>query len=109
MATKLTKVIRREMLSGVGMERGKHARRGLIVELHPGDELVFRVKGTRQKYSIYLGQCFRLAQLFTIEAEYKAKMKAYAENRKFKKGLRRPKRPMMPFSKIYFDAIGKVN
>lgn len=104
MATKLTKRVRREMLSGVGMMRGKHSQRGLIVELVPGDELSFRVKGTRQVFTVYLGHCFRLAQILTLESEYKRKMKEYAERKKFQKGLRRPKRPMMPFSKVYFDA-----
>lgn len=100
----LTKAIRREMSSGVGMIRGKHSHRNLIVELLPGDELCFRVKGTRQRFSVYLGHCFRLAQLLTLEADYKRRMAEYNERRKYSKGLRRPKRPMMPFSKLYFDA-----
>lgn len=88
MATKLIKPVKREMLS-TGLERGKHRN---------------RMKGTRQTYTCYLGHCFRLAQALTLEIMYKERLKRYNEEKKFRSGLRKPKRPMLPFSKIYFEA-----
>lgn len=103
MAIKLTKAVKREMLS-TGLERGKNRARAVIVSLLPGDMIEFRAKGTRQAYSCYLGHCFRLAQSLTLEAVYNEKVKTYNQARKYKKGLRRPKRPLIPFNKIYFQA-----
>lgn len=103
MATLLTKAIRREMLSK-GMDRGKHRDRAIIVSLLPGDLIEFRLKGTRVRYEVYLGHAFRLAQALTIEADYKKRVTKYNEERKYRKGLRRPKRPMIPFNRIYFEA-----
>lgn len=101
MATKLIKPIKRELLSTE--QNGKHRGKPIIVELMPGDEISFRIKGTKKSQSVYLGHCYRLAQIFTIERNYNEAMALY------KKGgrKRKPKRPAMPFSKMYFDAIKK--
>lgn len=103
MATKLIKPVRREMLSS-GFERGRNRNRAINVTLCPGDELEFHVKGTRQRYTVFLGHCFRLAQGLAIEANYKEACAQYAIKRKAGIRCRKPKRPMMAFSKIYFDA-----
>lgn len=103
MATKLIKPVKREMLS-TGLERGKNRNRNIIVSLLPGDEIEFRMKGTRQSYTCYLGHCFRLAQALTLEQMFKERLKRYNEEKKFRSGLRKPKRPLLPFSKIYFEA-----
>ncbi len=103
MATKLIKPVKREMLSS-GLERGKNRARPIIVSLLPGDELEFRAKGTRQSYRVYLGHCFRLAQGLTMETMFKERVKKYNHDRKYRSGLRKPKRPLIPFNKIYFDA-----
>lgn len=104
MATKLTKPVVREMLSGAEMSRGKYANRAILVSLLPGDEVEFRIKGTRQRFSVYLGHCFRLAQILTLESQYKDKVKAYQERKKSGARAIRPRKPMLPFSKVYFDA-----
>ncbi len=103
MATKLVKPVKREMLSRE--QQGKHRGRPMIVELLPGDEISFRTKGTRKAFSVYLGHCYRLAQILTLESEYKSKLEAYTIARKQGKRVKRPRRPGMPFNKIYFDAI----
>ena len=103
MARKLNKTIRREMLSGAQMTKGKYRNRPIVVELRAGDELGFQIKGTRQRYTVYLGHCFRLAQLLTLEHEYKEKMKIYQSRPKGTR-MRKPKKPILPFGKIYFDA-----
>lgn len=103
MATLLTKKIKRQMMSK-GLERGKNRDKNIIVTLIPGDMIEFRVKGTRTTYSTYLGHAFRLAQMLTIDSDYKKRMKEYHEKKKFRKGLRMPKRPMIPFNKIYFES-----
>ena len=100
MATKLIKPITREMMGADG-----HSRRPLLVTLAPGDVLTFRAKGTRTAYSVYLGHCYRLAQILQAEQEYRVKKEAYAEARKQGRRARRPARPVLPFSKVYFDAI----
>jgi hypothetical protein len=102
MAIKLLKPIKREMLSRE--QNGKHRGRAVIVELLPGDEIGFRVKGTRTQYTAYLGHCYRLALILTLEREYKEKYDAYLKAKKQGKRVRRPKRPQLPFNKIYFDA-----
>lgn len=104
MAVKLVKPVRREMLSRE-FQQGKYRGRSIIVELLPGDELSFRTKGTRQRFSVYLGHCYRLAQIMTIESEYKAKLEAYNLARKTGKRVKRPRRPSLPFNKVYFEAI----
>lgn len=86
-------------------ERGKHRNRPLLVTLLPGDEICFRPKGTRAKYTVYLGHCFRLAQALTIEQNYKDALQRYQARRKAgETRIRKPKRPMIPFNKIYFEA-----
>lgn len=76
----------------------------LVVSLEPADLLTFRYKGKRRTVSVYLGHCFNLAQIMSVDAEYRDRLKAYNEKRKYSKGLRKPKRPSLPFSKVYFDA-----
>lgn len=104
MATRLTKRISREMLSSV-ITHGKNRGKPVIVELLPGDEISFRVKGTRANYSIYLGHCFRLAQIQAVDAQYKAAMERYKLRGSRK--MRKPKRPALPFNSIYFKALSK--
>lgn len=104
MATKLTKSVKREMLSSAE-SHGKHRGKPIIVELLPGDEISFRVKGTRMAYSIYLGHCFRLAQIQTTETNYRDAMVRY-KNRGLKR-MRKPKRIALPFNSIYFKALSK--
>lgn len=106
MAIKLTKVIRREMLSTE--QQGKNKGKALIVELLPGDELSFRVKGTRQVYQIFLGHCYRLAQMQTLESIYRKQMEEYTRKKKLgQKRLRKPRRYSLPFNKIYYKALGQ--
>jgi len=104
MALKLTKAIKREMLSSAETH-GKNRGKPIIVELLPGDEISFRVKGTRASYSIYLGHCFRLAQIQTVEANYKEAVARYKA--RGMKRMKKPKRPSLPFNSIYFKALSK--
>lgn len=103
MATKLTKQISRELLSTE--QQGKHRGKPYIVTLLPGDEISFRAKGSRKTYSIFLGHCMRLAQIMTIESEYKQKLADYTMKKKAGMRAVKPRRPLLPFSKMYFDAI----
>jgi len=84
----------------------KYRDRPIIITLEAGDSITFRVKGTRQKFTVSLAHCFRLAQLNQTDAIYKAKMAEYKVKRgEGTKRLRKPKRTPIPFSKIYFDAL----
>jgi hypothetical protein len=105
MATKLTKAIKRELFSTE--QHGKHRGKPFIVELIPGDEISFRVKGTKKSYSVYLGHCLRMAKILTMESEYKEKLKVFSEKKKAGLRAKKPNRPSMPFNKMYFDAINK--
>lgn len=91
------------MLS-TGFERGKNRARPVIVSLLPGDEIEFRAKGTRTAYRVYLGHAFRLAQALSMEEIYRDKVKAYQIKKKAGQRAVKPRRPMIPFNKIYFDA-----
>lgn len=107
MAIQLTKPIRRQMLSSAATS-GKHRGKPVIVELLPGDEISFRIKGTKMKYSIYLGHCFRLAQIQTVETNYRKAMETYQAKKKAGyKRLHKPKRSSLPFNSIYFKALEK--
>lgn len=100
MATKLNKVVRRELVST------DRKGRAIVVTLEPGDILSFRPKGSKRSVSIYAGMAFQLAQLATIEREYNDKMKEYSARKKAgAQFLRKPKKPFVPFGKIYYDAM----
>lgn len=97
-ATKLLKPITRQLASA------SRKGRPLILTVEPGDMLTFREKGTKRRVEIYAGHAYMLAQIMQAEVDYKSAMEKYNEDRKFKK-IRKPKRPNMPFSKVYYAAI----
>lgn len=98
--TELTKPVRR--LTSSTDRKGRR----LIVELAPGDMLTFRSKGKRRTVSVYLGHCLNLAQILTASEEYKAKLEEYNARRKAgAQYIRKPKKPHMPFGKVYFSAL----
>lgn len=99
MATKLTKPVVREALST------DRKGRTLIVSLEPGDILTFRPKGRKHSVSVYLGHCFMLAQIMDTEHRYKEALEKYNQERKLGLRKRRPKKPTLPFSKVYFQAL----
>ncbi len=99
MATQLNKVVRRQLAS---VDR---KGRPLIVTLSPGDIISFRPKGAKRTISIYIGHVFQLAQLNTIEQEYGERMKVYKADRAAGRKRRRPNKPTLFYSKIYFDAM----
>lgn len=99
MATKLNKKVKRE-LSAVDRKG-----RPIIMTIEPGDILTFRPKGLKRSVSVYAGQAFMLAQLMTIEREYSQKLKDYNVQKKAgKQFLRKPRKPFVPFGKIFYDA-----
>lgn len=101
MATILKKAVRRQLLSSTDRKG-----RAILVTLEPGDMISFRPKGSKRSVSVYLGHCMSLAQIVTLESEYNAKVKEYQLRKKAgAKGIRRPKKPCLPFGKIYFQAL----
>lgn len=98
---KLIKKVSRETLSIEGRKK-----RPVIVSLCPGDEISFRVKGESKERTVYLGQCYVLAQILDMEREYQRRMKLYKERKEIgAKGMKRPHRLTLPFNKMYFEAI----
>jgi len=96
------------MLS-TGLTRGKDRNRQILVTLLPGDEIEFRMKGTRRKYSIYLGHCFVLAQAMTAEQEYQERLAEYKAKKKAGlKRMRRPKKAQVPVSTFYYKAMNET-
>lgn len=104
MATLLTKPVKRETLRLIETH-GKHRNKAIIVELLPGDDLSFRVKGTKFSYTIYLGHCLRLAQMQTVEANYRLAMEKY--KCRGTKRMRKPQHTSLPFHSQYFKALSK--
>lgn len=100
MAVKLLKKVSRETFSIEGRKR-----RPVIVSIEPGDVLTFRAKGSRKTTEIYLGHCYVLSQIVGADREYKKRLEAYNEKKKSGRKAKRPKKPFLPFSKMYFDAI----
>jgi hypothetical protein len=78
----------------------------VIVELQGGDMLVFRMKCSKRRYEIYLGHCFRLAQITQADADFKQRSEQYQMKKKAGfKGLRKPKRSALPYNNLYFKAL----
>ena len=101
MATKLLKSVSRQTLSIEGKKK-----KPIIVTLIPGDVISFRVKGSKTSNEIYLGHCYVLAQIINIEKFYKQRVEKYNQRKKEgAKGLKKPRKPFLPFSRMYFDAI----
>lgn len=108
MSTPLKKPVTREMLSK-GFVRDKDRNRPILVTLQPGDELEFRIKGTRRKFSIYLGHAFVLAQAMGAEREYQERMAEYKAKKKAGyKRLRRPRKAHIPVSTFYYKAMNET-
>lgn len=99
MATELHKPVRRLLQSA-----DRKGRR-LIVSLEPGDIITFRPKGAKRTVSLYIGHAFTLAQIVTIDREYVARMKQYKADKSLGLKRRKPIKPCLPFSKIYWDAL----
>lgn len=109
MATKLLKTITRETLA-LTTARGKYGDKPILVSLEGGDMLSFRIKGTQQVFKVSLGHALNLAIMITMESQYRVKLDTYKDKVKLKKKgqylgrVVKPKRPAMPFNKIYFKA-----
>lgn len=98
--TKLIRTVTRETFS-------KDSKgRTLLVSLEAGDMLSFRVKAHRNDVSVYLGHCYRLAQILDIDIRYHEALKKYNEKKKagFKR-LKKPRRVMPPFNEMYYKTI----
>jgi len=100
MPVQLNKVVRRQLVSS------DRKGRPLIVTLSPGDIISFRPKGAKRTVSVYIGHCFTLAQIATIDKEYSKAMADYNTRRKAgERYLRKPRKPTLFYDKIYFDAL----
>lgn len=75
MPTKLLKPITRELIAPD--QRG----RTMIVEILPGDELSFRLKGKRTRYTVSLHACHLLAIMEYIKDDHKARMERHKTGR----------------------------
>lgn len=99
MATKLTRVVKRQLAST------DRKGRPLIVSIEPGDIITFRPKGAKRSVSVYMGHCFTLAQIVTIDREYTQKLKRYKDDKALGYKRKRPKKPVLHFGKMYFDSL----
>lgn len=100
MATQLNRIVKRELT------RTDNRGRKLIITLLPGDVLQFRSKGKRTVFEIPLGHCFNLALLFSLENQYRQRLKEYQLKKKAgTKYLKQPKRPTLFLNKIYSKAF----
>lgn len=111
MATKLEKPVTRELVYSKAAKNGRIDRsdsaRPIIVTLDSNDErLVFRIKGTKRRYSMHLVSAFQLAKANTIIEEYNKKMKTYKEKKdnRFMRA-RKPKKPFLPWDRNFFQVL----
>lgn len=105
MATKLLKSVTRELVGTTVGTNDKYRDRPITVTLEAGDVLIFRIKGTQQCFEVPLAHCFRLAQIMELEHKYRKAMDDYKAKKKAGyKRLRKPKRGVLPFSKLFFEA-----
>jgi hypothetical protein len=82
MATKLIKSVSREMLA-------EAHRATWIVTLEPGDEISFRAKGRRTRYTASLHGCLMVAMFQFLQDDFNAKMADFKAGRR----KRKPKAP----------------
>jgi len=81
---------------------GRKGKRDLIVTIGPPDELTFREKGRRVKFTVSLHHAYQLAIKFTVEQMYREKMETYNQKKKAGyRNLKRPKKPNLFLSAMY--------
>lgn len=100
MALKLIKPIKRELLA---TQRGKV----MVIEIEPGDEITFRVKGKRTRYTVSLHKVYNLALMAFLQENYNTRLAEYNVKKKYGyKRVRRPKPPNLSiFSKEYLISL----
>jgi len=100
MAIQLTKPVRRELLA---TNRGRQ----IIIELVPGDEISFRIKGKKTRYSVSLHKVFNLALMQFLIEDHKEKLERYEIKKKYSyKKVCRPKYPNLNmFNRQYIIAL----
>jgi hypothetical protein len=103
MATKLLKPIKRELMATI--QAGKHRGRPINAELQPGDILKFKVKGTRQEYTVSLHAAFTLAQLVTFDRIYNERLQDYNKRKKAGDRVRKPKKPQLFLHRVFFETL----
>jgi len=96
---KLNKTITRELELVSIRDKGKY--RPVILDICPGDILVFHGKKTQRRVEISLNHCMALAEILNANSLYKKALSEYKEGIR----KRRPKKAQFPYSKIYFDAL----
>ena len=100
MATKLTKPITRELVKA---DRG----RVTVVTIEPPDQITFRTKGSRTRYSVSLRNVELLAIMRGIYDNYVHKLETYRHKKAA--GCKKLKKPKPPnynmFSPIYRAAL----
>lgn len=110
MATKLTKPVTRELVYCRASKNGRvertEASRPIMVTLDHNEKIVFRVKGTKRRYTLHLISAFQLAKANTLIQEYNNKMKVYKERKENRFGrVRKPKKPFLPWDKNFFQVL----
>ena len=96
---KINKVIARECDFVSMRYKGKIIP--IILEICPGDMLVFHGKGLRRKIEISLDHCVVLAEIMSANQSYRKALDEY----KAGKRKRKPKKSQFPYSKIYYDSL----
>ncbi len=112
MAVELQKPVKRECRRLKATKHGRIAKRDeiagmrpVIVELNPSEEIVFRVKKTKRRYSLSFSSAFQLAQLRTTIQSYNQKVERYTQDKKFGMRRKKPKRPVLPYTKNFFQLL----
>ena len=84
---------------------GKYRGKSIIMELLPSNEIVFRIKGTRQKFSAHLAHLFTTAKIVEAKAEYDRKMERYQKNKSMGTRFKKPKKLFFPYASTYVKSI----
>ena len=100
MATLLMKPVSRETLAVTD-----HPGRKIIVTLEPGDTISFRAKGKRTSYEVPLQACYFLALIYTVNANYRERMKVWKEKKKNGQRCRTPRKISAIFNQMYYEAL----
>jgi hypothetical protein len=105
MATKLHKEIVRE--TGVMERDGKHRGKLYLLSMEPNGFLTFRIKGTRQRFSVGFYDVLNLAKIRTEIDKYDERMKVWKLKKEAGRRAIKPKVPAMIsfYSPAYASAL----
>lgn len=84
---------------------GKYRGKPIIMEILPSNEIVFRIKGTRQTFTAHVAHLFTTAKIIEAKSQYDKKMERYQKNKNMGTRFKKPKKLFLPYASNYVKSI----